>query len=69
MKKNKFVCVSVTGQRSKVKKTSMIGKMLLLSSSRPLRFRWAGNSTNQLSRGCEFSQSSFEGLEIQPIRF
>ncbi len=54
---------------SKVKQTSMVNQTFSLSDSRQIRFPRAGNSANQISRRCEFSQSGFEELEIQPIRF
>ena len=56
MKKNEFVCVCLSGQRSKKHQWSTDVFAIQLSS-------------NQVSRGWEFNQSGFEGLGIQPIRF
>jgi hypothetical protein len=61
MKKKSLFVGDYQGQRSKVKKTSMVKPMFSLSSSRPIRFFQAGNpfnpvfsagsSANQVSRG------------------
>jgi hypothetical protein len=51
---------------SKVKKTSIVNQMFSLSDSCQIRFREAGSSANQVSRGWEFSQSGFLGPGFRP---
>jgi hypothetical protein len=45
----------------------MVNQMVSLSTSLSMRFRGARTSANQVSRGWEFSQSSFEGLEVESV--
>ncbi len=57
------------GVRVRVQK-NINGKLhVSLCSSRPIRFRGAGSSANQVFRGWELSQSGFQGLGVQPIGF
>ncbi len=53
--------------KSKVKKTSMVNRMFSLSNSRPIMFRGAVSSANQVLREWEFGQSGFFELRVQPI--
>jgi hypothetical protein len=66
MKKNKFVCLS---QRSKIKKTLMINQVFSLSSSLRIKFRGAGESADQVSRGWEFRQSGNFGVPVSSNQF
>ncbi len=47
----------------------MVNQTFSLSDSRQIRFPRAGNSANQISRGCKLSPSGFERLSVRPIRF
>jgi hypothetical protein len=64
MKKNSLYVSGCQGQRSKVKKTSMVNQMFSLSRSRPIRFREIGNSTNHVIAFFELEEGFLEKLTM-----
>jgi len=64
MKKHSLYVSGYQGQRSKVKKTSMVNQMFSLSRSSPIRFREIGNSTNHVIDFFELEEGFLEKLTM-----